>query len=268
MSKIITIYCEGKRGSHDFDILDKVVGSFARIKPIGSKRGANAIIEHEEKGATKSDFYCFFRDRDFDCSVPKREELFFDGKKTYFSYRTTIENYLLDTTLFFRFLGTKKLTSKYNVKTEKDVIDVFIETAKSLKFYQAVRHTLGQLRFSNSFDTTWVKEGSGHLPEKLDLESCKTEGWRLVDDVVSKNNEKWTKSNFQSVLKEYLDLFNDTFFDELKFLIHFQGKDFAKALTNKLVDFPMKDYYKFAKEHFDYKMFKDLVELREIIDKL
>jgi hypothetical protein len=26
MAKILTIYCEGKRGSHDFDILEKVAG--------------------------------------------------------------------------------------------------------------------------------------------------------------------------------------------------------------------------------------------------
>jgi len=270
MSKIITIYCEGKRGSHDFDILEKVFKDITSIviKPIGGKRGANAIIEFVEKGATTSDFYCFFRDRDFDCSVPAKEELYFDGKKTYFSCRTTIENYLFDTSLFFKFLETNKLSPKYSINTELDVRNIFIETAKSLKFYQAVRHTLGELRFSNSFGTTWVKEGSGHLPENLDLENCKTEGWKLIGDVVSKNNVEWTESNFQSKLKEFLDLFNDTFFSELKFLIYFQGKDFAKALTNKLTDFPLKDYYKFAKEQFDYKKFKDLVELREIIKKI
>jgi hypothetical protein len=43
MRKLIMIYCEGKRGSHDNDILEKVVGDIAGIKitPIGSKRGAN-----------------------------------------------------------------------------------------------------------------------------------------------------------------------------------------------------------------------------------
>jgi len=269
MSKIITIYCEGKKGSHDFDILEKVVENIAPIviKPIGSKRGANAIIEFVEKGTTNSDFYCFFRDRDFDCSVPSQEALYFDNKKTYYSYRTTIENYLFDTSVFFRFLETKKLNSKYGINAETDICNIFIEAAKSLKFYQAVRHTLGELRFSNSFDTTWIKEGSGHLPEKLDLETCKTEGWKLINDIVSKNNIEWSDSIFQTKLNEYLNLFDNTFFTELQFLIYFQGKDFAKALTNKLTDFPLKDYYKFAKEHFDYRKFKDLIELRNIVKK-
>jgi hypothetical protein len=69
-----------KKGSHDFDILEKVAGDIATIKPIGGKRGANAIIEFVEKGTTNSDFYLFFRDRDFDCPVPEKEELTFDDK--------------------------------------------------------------------------------------------------------------------------------------------------------------------------------------------
>ena len=269
MSKIITIYCEGKKGSPDYDILVKTVGTIGatRIKPIGSKYGANAIIEYQEKGAKISDFYCFFRDRDFDFPVPQNEELYFDGNKTYCSYRTTIENYLFDTNLFLKFLEAEQLNSIHGINTEDDVRSVFIETAKKLKDYQAVRYTLGQLRFPNSFGTTWIKEGSGHLPPKLNLEYCISEGWKLICDVVSRTDIEWAEDNFQSILKKYLELFNDDFFKELKFLIYFQGKDFAKALTNKLQNFPLKNYYKFAIKHFDYKKFKDLVELRTIIEK-
>jgi len=43
-------------------------------------------------------------------------------------------------------------------------------------------------------------------------------------------------------------------------------KDFAKALTNQLQNFPLKNYYKFAIKHFDYRKFKDLVDLRAIIE--
>ena len=264
---IITIYCEGKKGSPDYDVLDKVVGDIPSIiiQPIGSKFGANAIIEFQEKGAKKSDFFFFFRDRDFDCPVPRNEEPYFDGNKTFFSYRTTIENYFFDTSLFLRFLEAKELISEYDIHTEDDVSKVFIETAKNIRYYQAVRHTLGELRFPNSFGTTWMKEGSGHLPEQLDLAYCQSEGWKLIHDVVSNSNKEWTEEHFQSVLKKYLEMFNDDFFKELKFLIFFQGKDFEKALKNGLNNFPMKDYYKFAKKHFDYKKYDDLVALRTMI---
>jgi hypothetical protein len=265
MAKIITIYCEGKKGSHDFDILEKIIGDVATIKPIGGKRGANAIIEFVEKGTTQSDFYLFFRDRDFDCEVPKNEKLTFDGKKTYFSYRTTIENYLFDTKLFFKFIEENQLTAKYKIDNENEVKNIFIETARDIQYYQAVRCTLGELRFPNSFDTTWISDGSGHLPLKLDLETCKTNGWNLISDVVSKNNMEWTKDKFLSKLDKFINLFDDRFFNELKFLVYFQGKDFAKTLTNKLPNFSLKNYYKFSKEYFDYKNFGDLVELRNII---
>lgn len=178
MQKIITIYCEGKRGSHDFDILEKIIGDIAIIKPIGGKKGANAIIEFNESGTVKSDFYCMFRDRDFDCRVPEKEQLTFDNKKTYFSYRTTIENYLFDAEIFFNFVISKNIGSKYSITSIEDVKSIFIESAKVIKNYQSVRHTLGKLRFPNSFDTTWIKSGSGTLPTDLDLNSCKINGWK------------------------------------------------------------------------------------------
>lgn len=266
MGRIITIYCEGKKGSHDFDILEKVVGDFVTIKPIGGKKGANAIIEHLEKGTVKSDYYLFFRDRDFDREVPQHENLIFDGKKTYYSYRTTIENYLLDVSLFFKFIEKKGLSNKYEIGTIDDVKNIFIVIAKELKNYQAVRHTLGALRFANTFDTTWMRE-SGDLPERLELEICQTNGWNLVQNVADRTHQEWTKPKFDSILNQYLDLFNDDFFEDLQFLVYYQGKDFSKMITNKLTDFPLKDYYKFAKEHFNYEAFEDLKELRAIVER-
>ncbi|MDR2473750.1 MAG: hypothetical protein LBD53_09375 [Tannerella sp.] len=266
MAKILTIYCEGKKGSHDFDILEKIVGDMAvTIKPIGGKRGANAIIGFSEMGTVQSDYYLFFRDRDFDCSVSEKEELTID-KNTHFSHRTTIENYLFDVKIFYQFLVENKFKDKYNLRSEDEVKDFFIEIAKDIKYYQAVRHTLGQLRFPNSFDTTWT-DGSGYLPAKLDLDACKTEAWKLISDVVSRTNKDWTKDKFDSTLESFLKLFDEKFFNDLKFLIYFQGKDFAKVLTNKLSDFPLKDYYKYAKKNFNYTKYADLVQLREIIRK-
>jgi hypothetical protein len=266
MSDILTIYCEGKRGSHDFDILEKVMdGLNCAITPLGGKRGTNAIIEFNEKGKTvHSDFYCMFRDRDFDFPIPYIEELTFDGNKTYCSYRTTIENYLFDIKLFFAFLEEKKLKEIYHIHSEDETIKLFIETAKSIKYYQSVRHTLGKIRFGNSFETTWTK-GSGYLPEKLDLDTCKNEGAKLVYDAKYKAQLYWQHIRYCKELNNFVSLFDDTFFTELKFLIYFQGKDFAKALTNKIAGFPLKQYYSFVKEKFDYKKYKDLVELRQIV---
>ncbi len=43
MIKIIKIYCEGKKGSHDYDILEKVMtGLSVQIEPIGGIRGCGS----------------------------------------------------------------------------------------------------------------------------------------------------------------------------------------------------------------------------------
>lgn len=265
--KIINLYCEGKKGSHDYDILEKVIeGRLITIKPIGSKYGANAIMEYQEKnGNARSYFYLLFRDRDFDQPIPEEERLIID-RKTHYSYRTTIENYLLDVSTFFHFLQEQK--NNYKLDTEEAVKALFIKVAKELKYYQAVRHTLGKLRFNNSFNTTWVT-GSGTLPNALDLETCRGEAWQLIENILNKSNQQWTKEIFEATLKEFLTLFEaESFFDELKFLVYYQGKDFVKALTQELPNFPIENYYKYAKKHFDYKKYPDLVQLRAIIEKL
>ncbi|GHT13718.1 hypothetical protein AGMMS4956_10340 [Bacteroidia bacterium] len=260
----ITVYCEGKSGSHDYDILYKVTdGLNVTLQPIGGVRGANAIMKFIEGGTTQSDFYLFFRDRDFDCPVSETEKLYFDGNRTYYSYRTTIENYLFDVKVFYTFLQEKKLQDKYKLHSEEKVQNMFIEIAKTIKDYQAVRHTLGELRTSISFGTTWTT-GSGELPKELDLNSCKREAWKLIE--YAKKNANWTEEVFQATLQKYLDKFDNVFFDNLMFFIFYQGKDFAKAITNKLEGFPIEEYYKFAKEKFDYTKFEDLVELRKIIE--
>lgn len=262
--KIINLYCEGKRGSHDFDILEKVIDGYLNItiKPIGGKYGANAIMEYQEKnGNVRSDFYLLFRDRDFDKPIPNDEKLIID-RKTYYSYRTTIENYLLDVSTFFHFLQEQK--NNYGLNTEDSVKALFIKVAKELQYYQAVRHTLGKMRFANSFDTTWVV-GSGTLPNALDLNTCKTNAWQLIEKELYKSQQQWTKEIFEATLQDFLMRFDEVFFDKLNFLVYYQGKDFAKALTKELPNFSIENYYKYAKKHFDYTKYLDLVALRAII---
>jgi hypothetical protein len=269
MSEIITIYCEGQEESHDITILNKVIDGLSNIliKPIGGKLGSKAIVEYleinQEKELSKSKYYLFFRDRDFDQPIPDKERLIID-RKTYYSYRTTIENYLLDVKTFFHFLQEQE--NNYKLNTEEAVKALFIKVAKELKYYQAVRHTLGALRFANSFDTTWEK-GSGTLPNALDLDSCKVNAWQLIENTLNKSNQQWTKETFETILQEFLTLFDEVFFDELKFLVYYQGKDFAKALTKELPSFPINYYYKYAKKNFDYTKYADLVELRAIIEQ-
>ncbi len=268
MSKTVKIYCEGKKGSHDYDILEKIVSDLnVSIQPIGSKKGAGSAIQVYEQLAEKSDSYLFFRDRDFDVPVPPMPSLTMDNY-TYFSYRTTIENYLFNKTQFHDFVLKNNLQSRYQLNNYVDVENVFIRAAKAISYYQAIRHTMGKMRIPTDFGTTWLTTGSGSLPNLEELESkdyCKEKAWEKVKAAKSQT-DRWTEQEFNNLLESFFKIFEDeTFYSNSDFLIWFQGKDFSTALSRLLPEFPMKSYYKFAKEYFDFTQFDDLVEFQKLV---
>jgi len=265
MSKITTVYCEGVAGSHDYDIINKLATDLTiRIEPIGSKKGAGSAIQVYERLVVKSDFYLFFRDRDFDEAVPDTARLTKKGNYTFFSHRTTIENYLFDIPAFFSFVEANGMSEKYQLRNHSDVKKLFIKAAKNIKYYQASRHTLGFLRTDKtSFNTTWT-EGSGILPEVLEDETCMNNGIAKILEAKT-YTEIWDRDSFRDKYKEFLGFFDDYFFDNLNFLIWFQGKDFATSLKKELIDFPLKSYYNYAKSNFNFTKFPDLVEFHKIL---
>jgi len=270
MSKIIKIYCEGTKGSHDYDILEKVIaGLSVQIDPIGGVGGTRAIVQYKEtKDVVKSDFYILFRDRDFDRPIPQDPILEQDDKKQYcyYSYRTTIESYLFDTSLFFSFLKENNLCETYCINSEDDVKKKFISAAEKIKYYQAVRHTMGKMRTGETDFGTKLTDKSGDLPERLDEEFCKNEAWKKIEKA-KLLTDSWTKDNFSKNYQDFIAFFSKDFMENLHFLIYFQGKDFASSLKLILSNFSLKNYYKFAKKHFHYDKFPDLVKLRDLIEK-
>lgn len=258
MSKIIKIYCEGTADSSDFEIISKIIdGLPISIVPIGGKYGTKSAIQVHERGTSKSDFKLFFRDRDFDRPVPTTEKLTSDGTYVYFSYRTTIENYMIDYELLKKYYKLKEL----NVELLEGS---FYEAAKEIKYFQALRYTLGELRISTDFGTNIVNN-SGILPANLSQRYCREKGYEKISKSISLT-EGWKRENYDKVYDKYVHVFSDEFIEADEFLIYFQGKDFMKSLSKKLSDFSPKDYYKFVKAQFDYTQFKDLVELRELIE--
>lgn len=283
MNKNIKIYCEGNKDSFDKQILDLILdditGSRPLIEPLGGKKGVGSLIQFDLAKLTKPSFYYFFRDRDFDMRIGSNEELIIHDKKDNkqnligqfcFSYRTTIENYLFNPKTLFQFLQKENLLDQNNIKTEKDVEKVMIDAAKEIESYQAVRHTLGALRENLDLGTSFLSKnkGSGDLPDNLDLEYCKNQALKKIEEI-KKETEKWT--DFEHKLEEFLSVFNQKdFYKDMQFLVWFQGKDFATSLRKKLIKFSVSDlekYYNFSIEHFDYTKFADLVQLRTIIQK-
>ncbi|MEG4809020.1 hypothetical protein QUA82_16015 [Microcoleus sp. F8-D3] len=185
------IFCEGKPSSLDYRLLNRVVESLPRdrctIVPAGSKFTFSIFAEgyFSEKGAVNQK-YIVFRDRDFDVQpTPNCGLLQLDNrsgnKPVVLSYRTCVENYLLDADLIHTYW-----TEKYNEKQENpttstwghqnspgvDRISESIETsARNLQHYQAVRWALGDLvnmsTARQQLKTTWKEKGK--LPDSLIL---------------------------------------------------------------------------------------------------
>ncbi|TAE14309.1 MAG: hypothetical protein EAZ95_10040 [Bacteroidetes bacterium] len=272
----VRIYCEGTEKSYDVAILKKVKEGLATdsilITPIAGKGGGRAVMQFAEnqikKGVSSKDtFYFFFRDRDFDVPVPLVESLTIQTN-SFFTYRTTIENYLFDAKLFCDFINEDATRQKKypHIKTEQDAKQIFIDTAKKISHYQAIRHTLGKMRVAIDIGTTWTS-GSGNLPADLSEEACRQEAISKIQQEIAKVNV-WTEADFDQILGAFLAKFDDAFFNNLEFLVYFQGKDFAKALTKFILpQFDIGAYYTYALEKFDYTKFDDLVELRNIIEK-
>jgi len=257
MNKIVKIYCEGKAGSSDFDIISKVIDGLPIIVvPIGGKRGAKSAIQVHESGTSVSDFKLFFRDRDFDIPVPALESLTDDGSYVYFSHRTTIENYLID-------FETIKEYSKGKSWDSDSLEEKFSEAAKNIRYFQTMRHTLGKLRVLTDFGTNIMLK-SGILPEDLSEEYCRSEGYKKIKQSLNQT-QNWSEDNYNTEFNNFINLFSDDFIASKKFLIYFQGKDYMKSLCKFLPGFSPKDYYNFAKANFDYTIYQDLVQLRSLV---
>jgi hypothetical protein len=261
MSKTVTIYCEGQAGSHDYDLLVKVLDGLPyQIQPIGGKTGAKSAIQVYEKGVVKSDMKLFFRDRDFDQPLPATECLTIDDYVC-FSYKTTLENYLISLPTLIAFLH-KQGTSL----TGKEIEDAFLAAAQSIQHHQAVRHVLGKLRMPVGFKANIV-EKSGQLPTNLDRNYCRTEGIRVMLEG-KQPTTRWTEAVFDEELAHFEGVFAmPAFYQQSLFLDWFQGKDLAKALSKAFSGLSMDRYYEFAKDRFDYTQFADLVELRQLVER-
>ena len=271
----MTIYCEGRTSGFDEFILQKITeGLDVVIHPIGGTHGAKEAIETAELTA-KSITYFFFRDRDFDVAVSIQPSLT-RVENTIYSYRTTVENYLLNPNCFYNFLQEKKCPplrrsplGQYKRLNQGDVHALFTKTAQQIAYYQALRHTMGKLRNAASFETTWLSQGSGHLPTGKELDNKPLCRQKALDKLKASKQETdvWTEQDFDDISESFYHYFEQAnFYRDERYLIWFQGKDFAKALGLMLPQFPMKHYYRFAKKHFDYRVFEDLVELRNVIN--
>jgi hypothetical protein len=285
------IFCEGKPSSLDYKLLDRVVDSLqgdrCTIVPAGSKFGFSTFAEGYFSGKRAvNQKYIVFRDRDFDVKpTPNCGLLQLDNrsgnKPMDLSYRTCVENYLLDADLIHTYW-----TEKYNEKQENpttstwghqnspgvDRISESIETsARNLQHYQAVRWALGDLVNMRSarehLKTTWTKKGK--LPNSLNLQDCKNQALQLVNQFRLAVGAV-TPEKFEDNLVSYQQRFNqEEFWTEKQYLIWFNGKDLQKELQrpdSKYIS--LNSFFDWAIRKLDINQHPDLIELRTKIEQL
>jgi len=280
------IFCEGKPSSLDYRLLNRVVDSLpgdrCTIVPVGSKFGFSTFAEGYFSGKTAvNPKYIVFRDRDFDVQpTPNCGLLQLDNrsgnKPMALSYRTCVENYLLDADLIHTYW-----TEKYNEKQTTwghqnspgvDRISESIETsARNLQDYQAVRWALGDLvnmsTARQQLKTTWTKKGK--LPNSLNLQDCKNQALQLVNQFrLAVGAVTWDK--FEDNLVSYQQRFNqEEFWTEKQYLIWFNGKDIQKEIQRQDSKYiSLNSFFDWAIPQLDITQHPDLIELRTKIEQL
>ena len=281
MSKVV-ILCEGNADSIDKKILTQLLppkGQIRQHEPLGGKYGSPAFIKGymARGGVGKPQFAVCLRDRDFDFAIqPDHIPRLLErpdrtngdaGIYIYATYRAAMENYLLNPDLLAQFLK----------KDRQEVEKIVAESARSIAHYSAIRHALGKLRKPLGFGTTWMREGSGHLPDAEMLaseERCFEKGWSLVS-----NFRTETDAITRDALREYFDHFQNLFSEPdfwatHRYLAYFHGKDLQKAIgrmfdqksTRSLGSWA--DFHDFAIKNTDFTAFDDLRAFKELVEKL
>jgi hypothetical protein len=284
------LFCEGSPTSLDYKLLNRLVdsipGNRCTIVPVGTKFTFSKFAEgYFSANRAVNPKYIVFLDRDFDvnptdnCQLLQRENK--SGNKSIFlSYRTCVENYLLDANLIHTY-WTEKYAEKLDNPTSKwghknspgvDRISKLIETsARNLQAYQAVRWALGGLvnaiAAREQLKTTWTNKSK--LPESLILQDCKNEALKLVDRFRNAV-ESVTPDKFEENLVVYQQRFvPEEFWTQQQYLIWFNGKDIQKEIQQQNSPFiSLNSFFDWAITQLDITQHPDLIELKTKIEQL
>ncbi|AMW31214.1 hypothetical protein AP285_28145 [Limnospira platensis YZ] len=230
--------------------------------------------------------YIVFRDRDFDQQpTPQTQLLSLRHKRgkvsAYLTYRSCLENYLLNADLIDKYWQEKyqekieNPSSKwsYNNSPGIDNISEWIETsARNIQDYQAVRWSLGELLAGSSaretLKTTWTG-GSGTLPNSLVLQECKISALEMINKF-RQAVDTVTSEHLEIYLTNYQEKFSDEeFWNRQQYLIWFHGKDLIKQMQRQENRYPpLKQFLDWGITRININQYPDLLELKNKIESL
>lgn len=237
---VAQLLCEGRSGSPDARVLNKILDGLCKISPMGPKYGLGAIIRGIRE--VEANPYKFFGiiDRDFVTdwiapqNIPCIWEAEIDNENVHFGWRwerKEIENYLIDPEVVMRALGAK-------APDENDFLSALQSARDSIEIYEAARTALNanrirQINIPSSFGQKRGKEK--HLfPNDLTMESCRIG----INDIVQSHQQSQTiePDDVMNSFEQYLVECSNGGARKQHFLHAFAGKDLFWAMNQWFVD--------------------------------
>jgi hypothetical protein len=221
-------------------------------KRLGNFEGAWSIV--------KPDIVFGFRDRDFDSPFQLEDPVELTPKgNVHVCFRRTIENYLLTFKSISGFLET--IPSDHKLSSLKGRGPAILrEAAEDIKYYQAARCALGEIRRANLLRSTWLAD-SDKLPNELAKEACRSESLNYLASYRAEALNIGDAAEFEMRYEKFLTSFDQPFWEKGKYEWYFQGKNLAKAITRKYPNFPMNSLFDWAIRNINLDDFPDIFDL-------
>lgn len=270
--KSVILIVEGKL---DFELFSSIVPVGVRLERGTGKYTLATYVEIIQKrlrddaetwSIVKPDFAFGFRDRDFDSPFELNDPVRVSKNGNIrTSFRRTIENYLLTEKSLSGFLDS--IPSGHKLSSFKGQgPQILREAAEDIKYYQAARCALGEIRKANRLQSTWMRD-SDKLPAALDHEACLRDARQYLIDYKDLASEIGNADKFEGYYQKYLSSFDESFWDTFKYEWFFQGKNLTKAIVNRYPTFPIDALLEWAIKNFQLGDFPDIQELIEELKK-
>ena len=276
-------------GNSDLQFMAWLNRSGYSVKSCGGKGQMRAVMQSYASIENNAEKYnpkhiVAFRDRDFDFPMPKIPTCSLSNQKSYdpandfpvfISHRRTLENYLIRPEDYVAFLEAKQedlkwlpKASEYNQRLHQAAVDI--------RYHQAVRAALGEVRRMNDIGTNLLASNgeslrSGVLPDLLGEDACLESAAEILNRYRENAVQIGDYGNFENAYQRYISSFDADFYASAKYLEWFQGKDLIAAFNLKWLGasqrFPWNSLHKYTLLNFDHTQFPDLVEFRLILQQ-
>jgi len=271
------LFCEGGSRSLDYRLLSRLLHGKTPttvVVPSGGKQGLRSFIRGRLAGYRSPPPYLVFRDRDFDEEPPSEIALIRPrpNRPVFFTYRSAVENYLLDATLIDRYWrrfsqGSPKWAhgNSPGVSVIRSWMD---EAARAITSYEATRWALSHLKPGDRWPevrTTWT-EGSGHLPLSLTEDDCLARAKSLVSDYRTATSSVSVDRFVDGYGRFFARFSASEFVAQCEYLVWFHGKDLAKKMQKMRPEsISLRHFFSWAVERIDWTRHVDLQQLADMV---